>query len=237
MTLKFLQKDDRVPFIADAVEMYEEKGLPIINDLYKKGKMPALLLVDFQNTFTSPESPLGAKGVSDEIASMINGAVENTGALIDAMHEKSFPVIYTYSIMDREDAAEIGPLREKAVLLMEFCKKNSKWVELDDRLPPPNNNDFVIVKKAASAFIGTNLLNILSTNNIDTCIIAGNSTGCCVKHNTIVATGYGYCSVIPEECVFDPNAATHKTSLFDIAVKTADVTSVQDILEWLSSLR
>ena len=234
MGLKFLEKDERIPYLAETLEMYNKVGLGLTNDLYQKGKRPALLVVDMQETFTSPDSPLGTKGTSEETTLIINGAVESTRTLLEAVREKGFPVVYIISVF-REDGTDGGRQGEKAPVLVEFCKRGSKWVEVDKRITP-QKSDYIIEKKVSSGFIGTPLLQVLKSNRVDTCIIAGLSTSACVRQATIDAVSHGYYAVVPEECVGDRSIPAGKASLFDIMTKFADVAPLEDVLSWANSL-
>ena len=51
MSLKFLEKDDRVSYIADAWEE-RQKLRPVCDKLYKTRKRPGVLVIDIQNAFT-----------------------------------------------------------------------------------------------------------------------------------------------------------------------------------------
>lgn len=235
MELKFLKSDERVPYIEETLEIYRRAGTVPVNNLYKKGKRPALLVVDLQETFTSPDSPLGTKGVTKEVAQIVNGVVENTAILLDAMRQKGFPIIYITSGY-KEDGTDGGPMGERNPVLMEYCKKGSKWVEIDKRITP-QESDYRVEKKVSSAFIGTPILQILTFNQVDTCIIVGLSLSACVRQNTIDAMSYGYRAVIPEECVGDRGIGPGIANLFDISLKFADVTSLEDVLNWIREIK
>jgi maleamate amidohydrolase len=234
MGLKFLEKDQRIPYIADTLEQYRKAGFTWGKDLYKKGKRPALLVVDLQQTYTSPDSPLGLKGASPEIAEHINSVVEHTKMLIDAIHKKKLPIVYVTSV-HREDGADGGRVGEKMPVVIEYSKRGSKWVEIDKRISP-QASDYIIEKKVSSAFIGTPLLQILTYNRIDTCIIAGVSISACVRQATVDAVSNGFYAVLPEECVGDRGIGPGKASLFDIMVKFGDVTSMEDVIAWINGL-
>ena len=234
MGLKFLQKDERIPYIAETLEIYKKAGIGLVQDLYKKGKRPALLVVDLQQTFTSPDSPLGTKWVSEEVARIIDGVVENTRTLLSAVRRRGFPIVYITSVL-REDGADSGRTGEKLPVLVEFCKSGSKWVEVDKRITP-QKSDYIVEKKPPSGFIGTPLLQILTSNRVDTCIITGVSISACVRQTTVDAVSHGYYAVLPEECVGDRGIGPAKASLFDIMTKFADVASLDDVLSWVNSL-
>ena len=235
MGLKFIENGEQIPFIAKTLEIYKKAKIGSDHNLYKKGKRPVLLVVDMQNAFTSPDSIIGTKGLNEELARLINGAVENTKILIDVFREKEFPIVYVTMVF-REDGADGGIWGEKNPALVEICKKGSIWIEVDERIAPLER-DYRIEKRVFSSFIGTPLHQILTSNRVDTCIVAGLSISGCVRQTTIDAVSYGYYAVVPEECVGDRSFGMYKTSLFDIMTKTADVVPLTELIGWINSLK
>jgi nicotinamidase-related amidase len=135
----------------------------------------------------------------------------------------------------RKDGADGGRVGEKMPVVIDFCKRGDKWVEIDTRITP-QKSDYIIEKKVSSAFIGTPLLQILTFNRVDTCIITGVSISACVRQATVDAISHGYYTILPEECVGDRSIGAGKASLFDIMVKFADVTSLDDVIAWVNGL-
>ncbi|MEO7404291.1 MAG: isochorismatase family protein, partial [Burkholderiales bacterium] len=43
----------------------------------------------------------------------------------------------------------------------------------------------------------------------------------------------GYRTIVPEECVADKHESYHYANLTDLALKYADVVSVQEVMAWL----
>ncbi len=234
MGLKFLERDERVAYIAETLEIYKKAGIGLVQDLYKKGKRPGVLVVDLQQTFTSSESPLGTKGASIEVIQAIDGVLENTKILLEAVRNKKFPVIYIISVY-REDGADGGRQVEKKPGLLQFATRGSKWVEIDKRITP-QKGDYIIEKRVSSGFIGTQLLQILTYNRLDTCIVVGLSASACVRQTAVDAMSHGYYTVLPEECVGDRSIGSCKASLFELMAKYADVVSLNDVLTWVNSL-
>jgi nicotinamidase-related amidase len=234
MGLKFLEKDERVPYVAEALEVYQRAEIGLVQELYKRGTRPALLVVDLQEAFISPDSPPGTKGLSPEVVQLVNNVVENTAILLGAVRKRGFPVVYTV-ITYREDGADRGTWGEKNRALVDLCKRGSRWVEVDKRVKPLKG-EYRIEKQVPSGFIGTSLHQILTFNRVDTCIVTGLSISGCVRQTTIDAVSYGYYAVVPEECVGDRSMGPYKASLFDIMLKTADVASLEDVLSWVNSL-
>ncbi len=234
MKLKFLERDERVPYIAEALEVYQKARIGEVRELYRKGKRPALILVDFQEGMTSPDSPMGLQGIGEEATGLIEGAVENSRALLEMVRGKGFPVIYLV-IAFAEEGNDGGAWGEKNPALVEYCRRGSRWVEVDKRLKPAKG-DYRIEKKVFSGFLGTPLHQILTFHRVDTCVMTGLSISGCVRQTTIDAVSLGYYAVIPEECVGDRSIGPYKASLFDLWTKTADVAPLAEVLGWLEGL-
>lgn len=230
---KFIEEGEQIPYIAETLEIYKNAKIGLEHNLYKRGKRPALLVVDMQNAFTSPDSIIGTKGLNKELADLINRAVENTKILIDVLRKKEFPIVYVTMVF-REDGSDGGIWGEKNPALVEICRRGSKWVEVDESIAP-KKHDYRVEKRVFSSFIGTPLHQILTYNRIDTCIVTGLSISGCVRQTTIDAVSYGYYAVVPEECVGDRSFGMYKTSLFDIMTKTADVVPLTELIDWINS--
>jgi maleamate amidohydrolase len=238
MGLKFLEKDERILYISEALEAYRLiKGVTDVAELpylYKERKRPAVLVIDEQYAMTSPDSVTGTKGLSEEARLLLNGMVENTKILLDAARKKHIPIFYFY-VSFREDGTDMGPIGEKTPVLKEVSIEGTKGVEIDDRIKP-QKGDYVIGKKTPSAFFGTPLAMILNYLKVDATIVVGDSTSGCVRATVVDSISNAYYPVIPEECVGDRSVGSHKASLFDIMMKYGDVVPLEDVLNWIDTL-
>jgi len=239
MSLKFLERDERILYVSEAFEAYKHlKGVTDINKLpyiYKTRKRPAVLVIDEQYAFTSPDFLTGTKGVTEEVRQLLDGMVENTKILLDAARKQYIPIFYFY-VSFREDGTDMGPMVEKTPILREVSIEGSKGAQIDDRIKP-QKDDYIIEKKTPSAFFGTPLAMILNYLNVDSTIVAGDSTCGCVRATVTDSISHGYYPVIPEECVGDRSIGSHKASLFDIMMKYGDVAPLEDVLLWMSLIK
>lgn len=92
----------------------------------------------------------------------------------------------------------------------------------------------MIVKRYASAFFGTSLASLLTAQGVDTIILTGCSTSGCVRATAVDDRQYGFCVMVPRECVGDRRPEPHEANLFDINSKYGDVVTKQDVLDYLS---
>jgi len=189
------------------------------------GKKPALIVVDVQKGFTLPECPLG--GGLDEM-------IENINDVVAVARKKNVPIIYTV-VAWRPDSEDGGMILKKIPSLKPFTL-GSRWAELDDRMDYDPTKDYFIIKKHFSCFFGTELITILISHGIDTCILVGDSTSGCIRSTAISSSAYGFYTIVPYECVGDRSPEAHAANLFDINAKFGDVVPKQEVIDYLNSL-
>mgnify|MGYP003813555837 FL=1 len=85
-------------------------------------------------------------------------------------------------------------------------------------LVAPQEGEKVIAKQKANAFVGTDLLDHLKSNNIENLIICGMQTHMCVEAATRAASDYGFiCTVVEDACT------TRDLKFENTTVKAEDV--------------
>lgn len=97
----------------------------------------------------------------------------------------------------------------------------------------PIAGEVVLRKTAPSAFWGTPLIGHLTSLGVDTIVIAGEATSGCVRATVVDAKSSRYKVIVPEECVFDRDEASHALNLFDMEEKYADVIPLEEALTYL----
>ncbi|MFW5950143.1 MAG: isochorismatase family protein [archaeon] len=182
------------------------------------GSQPALIVIDLINAFTDPESDLGAD-VSD--------VLDQTERLLKTFREYGLPRYFT-TVAFEESYGDAGRFIEKVPALREL-RLGSDRVEVDDRIAPVDN-ERVILKKYASAFFGTDLETELTTNRVDTLVIAGVTTSGCVRATAVDSLQHGYRTIVPADAVGDRADGPHRANLFDIDAKYGDVVQTDDVV-------
>jgi maleamate amidohydrolase len=205
----------------EAREVYTRARL---GQAIRRGRRPAVLVVDFSCGFTDPGSTLGSD---------LTAEVEATRELLDVARARGLPVVFTTIGYD-PSGRDGGLWLQKAPALAEL-ELGGRWVELDPRLGR-REDEPVIVKKGASAFFGTNLAAILITERVDTVVLCGATTSGCIRASAIDLLQYGFPTLVPRECVGDRAQGPHEANLFDIQAKYADVIDLSDALEYLESI-
>lgn len=188
------------------------------------GTRPAVLVVDFINGFTDPECSVGSD---------LSAEVEATKRLLDVARSLQVPVIFTtVAYQAHMQDAGIWPFKMPGLAALQL---GSREVEVDARLDP-QPRDIAITKKGASAFFGTNLAAVLTTQGVDTVILCGATTSGCIRATAIDLMQYGYPALVPQECVGDRARTPHESNLFDINAKYANVVSLQTTVSYLKGL-
>ena len=203
-------------------EVYDKAGF---GRSAPRGTRPAVIVVDFSYGFTDTRYPTAAD-MSAEIAA--------TRRLTDIARERGFPVIYT-TIAYQPWEAEALPWLRKATG-MKALMVGSRLVEIDSATGV-SAGDPVIVKHGASAVHGTNLAGLLTAAGVDTVVVTGATTSGCVRATVVDAVQTGFTVLVPRDCCADRATAPHEANLYDIAQKYGDVTSADDILNWLSQIK
>ena len=202
-------------------ESYLAKGLASRSGY---GQNPALLIIDFSNGFTDPDSPLGGD---------FTRQLETTSRLLAEFRRGRLPVVYTTVAYDPgfHDASVFI----KKVPSLSILVNGSPLVEIDERIAPVEGEQ-VIVKKFASAFFGTELDVYFHGLDVDTVIITGCTTSGCVRASAVDSLQYGFQTVVVREGVGDRADGPHEANLFDMDAKYCDVESERDVLEYLEAL-
>ncbi|WP_254532288.1 isochorismatase family protein [Natrinema gelatinilyticum] len=185
------------------------------------GDRPALIVIDLINAFTDPDSNLGTA---------VGDVLEQTDRLLEAFRKSDLPRYFT-TVAFEESYGDAGRFVEKVPALKEL-RLGTERVEVDDRIAPIED-ERVILKKYASAFFGTDLQSELTTNRVDTLVIAGVTTSGCVRATAVDSLQHGYRTIVPADAVGDRAEGPHRANLFDIDAKYGDVVTTDGILEQL----
>lgn len=181
------------------------------------GSHPALLLVDLIRGFTDPACALGSQADDVVAANLI---------LLADFREKKLPIYFTTVVY--RDSGQAAVFRARVPALNEL-QAGSAWVEIDERLGRLESEP-LIEKQWASGFFKTDLNERLRQQNVDSVVVTGLTTSGCVRATAVDALQYDYRVVIPREAVGDRNADAHRTSLFDLNAKYADVMSLNEVV-------
>ena len=203
------------------------------------GQRPAVLVIDVNYNFVGDKP----EPILDSIKRFRNSCgaegwegVRRIGELLAECRKKHLPTFYTTGHDDRTNAVAFGRWQAKNSRSTEDM--TDTWEKGNDIVEEiaPRAGEIIVRKQKPSAFFGTPLMSMLNEVHVDSVLVAGTTTSGCVRASVIDAFSYNLKVSVVEECVFDRGQASHKINLFDMAMKYADVISLQETLEYVRSL-
>jgi nicotinamidase-related amidase len=190
------------------------------------GQQPAVLVVDMQydQLGDRPEPVLDSVERYPLSAGEVGwAAVKPIRELLEDARQHRVPILYTLIELESGDQSlwkSKVPARRRAV--------GGRGGEIVDELAP-QEEEIVIRKKRSSAFFGTPLLSYLHAFQADTVIVAGCTTGSCVRATVLDASQYNFYPIVVEECVFDRSVVMNAFNLFEMDAKWADVVPLEEV--------
>ena len=210
-----------------ARQLYEEIKKNPTRKRFGFGKKPALINIDLQKAYTNVGEFPSAYETDPKQMQYVN-------QLAAAFRAKGLPVVWTYvAYMDSGEDCGVWGTRTNTPDSLQNIKVGSRRSEFDDRLDIDKKRDVIVNKRMASAFHETNLGSVFNFHGIDTVVVTGGSTSGCVRATVVDSLQRSYRTIVPEECTADKHESPHFANLYDMAIKYADVISVNEILDHL----
>ena len=193
----------------------------------------AVLVIDVQNDFCAPgghtEVNLG-KDVAD-----CQAVVDPIVRLVARARRAGAVVIWVKADYNRTYLSP--PIHARQVargVANAYCVAGTWGAEL--YRVSPEDGDIVIEKHRHSAFIGTELEQILRDRGIRTVVFAGVQTHVCIESSLRDASARGYYVVVPGDCVGSFDRDLHDKTLRCVEMHFGDVVGSNDLLElWQGS--
>ncbi|WP_212758626.1 cysteine hydrolase family protein [Paenibacillus sinopodophylli] len=189
----------------------------------------ALLIVDVQRDFCAADGKMAEFGMD---LSQIDDAVDRIDRLAAAARKCGVPVIFI-RLMTGPDTdsramlawyARQGYDAESAAV----CRRGTSGAE-NYRLTP-ETGDLFVDKQRYSAFIGTNLELMLNNYDINSLIVTGVTTECCV--DSTVRDGFmrDYETFVVADACAAYEQELHDASLKVMAINFASIVTTEDVL-------
>ena len=185
------------------------------------GRRPAVIVIDLALCWTDARYAMGSD---------LDSVVESTVRVLDGARAAGVPIFFTTVTTGPDDPPAPAQAKHEASLVDTI--PGSPAVELDPRLGR-RPDEKLIVKKYASCFKGTDLMEMLATVGADTVIVTGCSTSHCV-YATCRDACSGFYVVVPREAVGERCELLHEVALFDINLDIGDVVPTEDVLAYLA---
>ena len=188
-------------------------------------KKTALVVIDMENAFIDPESPLCIRNAL--------ATVPACGRVIRKSRERKIPVFFVNRIYRRNGSD------------VEFTRYQS-WYDGDRYLAPgstgplsidvpaefkPQAGDYTIVKPRFSAFFQTELDLILRRLGVTTVILTGTTTPNCIRTTCYDGISMDYNILIIEDCCSSNTEEIQRVNMEDMARVGAVITSEEEFLQ------
>lgn len=201
---------------SEVLERYLKSGLA---GRLTPGSRPAVVVVDLQLGFTTPEADPGFD---------LDAEVEATRALVAAARSMQVPVLFTTIVFDADTVPKAATWLAKMPALSVLVS-GSGWEDIDSRLDR-RSDEPVVTKQTASAFAGTDLHDRLVDLGVDTLLVCGATTSGCVRATVVDACALNLPTFVVRDAVGDREAGPHDAALLDLDAKYADVVSLDEAL-------
>ncbi len=167
---------------------------------------PALLIIDMQNDFVRPGTPLQVTGVSSIIPKVRD--------LLSLFREKDLPVFHVLRV-HRASGVDVEITRREIFAKTPFAVEGTAGAAVISELTPLNG-EHIVKKTRMSAFFQTDLDIMLRTLGVDTLFIAGIQTPNCVRTTVFDAMAYNYRVFLVRDAVGAKTDAIHEANVLDM---------------------
>jgi ureidoacrylate peracid hydrolase len=187
----------------------------------------ALLLIDMQVDFAVPDGGLGKDGVD---MTAPQAAVTEATRLADAARAAGIACVFVRLVTREED---------ETVFLQEWkkrrkaegpplCRVGTRGAEFVG--PQPQAGELVFSKKRYNAFAGTGLDAALRGAGLDTLVVAGLTTECCIDSSVRDAFERDYHVFVVRDATACYDPALHAAALKALALNCAQLVNMADLL-------
>ena len=190
-------------------------------------RMAALLVVDVQNDFVSPEGSAGKRG---EDVSAALAMVPNLLRLINEARRVGLTVVYIRTTHSEWTDTPSWIYRSSQKSGLNTCREGTWGAEFYDGIAPlPSER--VVIKHRYSAFINTDLNTVLKARNIQSVLVCGVATNVCVETTARDAYIYDYYVTMIDDCSAAYEAKLHLGTLENMQRHFGLVASSTEIIE------
>lgn len=190
----------------------------------------ALMVIDMQNAFCTDGGSCDQIGLN---IAMLKEAIEPCGRLIAAARAAAVPIIYTRYVY-RADYADGGVMLK--YLLPELGQSGhlaagTHDIEVVDALAP-QDGDYVVDKNRPSAFYATGLEPMLNGLDIDSIVVCGVTTNCCVETTVRDASQRDYKTFVVTDATGELEQQRHDFAINTMAFLFAEAVTVDDVKQF-----
>jgi ureidoacrylate peracid hydrolase len=192
----------------------------------------ALIVVDVQNDFVSPEGSAGKRG--DDVGAAI-AMIPNLTRLIEEGRRVGLTIIYIRTTHSDWTDTPSWIYRTSQKSGLSTCREGSWGAEFYDGISPlPSER--VVIKHRYSAFINTDLNTVLRARGIQSVLVCGVATNVCVETTARDGYMYDYYVTMIDDCSAAYDAKLHMGTLENIRRHFGLVASSNEIIGGWSGL-
>lgn len=190
----------------------------------------ALLVIDVQTDFASPEGKLGQWGLD---FSAVPGAIAETNGLIDAARTAGVPVIFVALITSPETDSPAWKERMRRMgdepdESYGVCRAGTEGAAFHGVAPLPG--EAIVEKTKYSGFYGTDLDARLKALGVDTLVMCGLTTECCVDCTARDAFHLDYHVFLPTDACAAYGDDVHQAALKSLVLNCVIPTRTNDVV-------
>jgi len=192
----------------------------------------ALIVVDVQNDFVSPQGSAGKRG---EDVSAAMAMIPNLTRLIEEAQKIGLTVVYIRTIHSEWTDTPSWIYRSSQKSGLSTCREGTWGAEFYDGIVPLTS-ERVVIKHRYSAFINTDLNTVLKARNIQSVLVCGVATNVCVETTARDAYMYDYYVTMIDDCSAAYEAKLHLGTLDNMRRHFGMVASSGEIIETWKNL-
>jgi nicotinamidase-related amidase len=173
---------------------------------------------------------LPSKYFYDRIDSTV---IPNIQKLLNFFRENELKVIYTTMGCEREDMSDLPETWRMAYPKIGYHKSRpgTKEFEIREEIKPQAGEP-VILKKSSGAFATSNIHQVLQDIGVDTLVITGVESDCCLYNTAIEANDRGYKVIVIDDASTTLTETGHKILLYTYgALFFFNVKSTKEIIK------
>ena len=196
-------------------------------------KYAALVVVDVQNDFVSPQGSAAKRG--EDVGAAI-AMVPNLIRLIDEGRSVGLTIVYIRTTHSEWTDTPSWIYRSSQRSGLNTCREGTWGAELYEGITPlPSER--VVIKHRYSAFINTDLNTVLKARGIQSVLVCGVATNVCVETTARDAYMFDYYVTMIDDCSAAYEPKLHMGTLENMRRHFGLVASSNEIIETWSGLK
>jgi ureidoacrylate peracid hydrolase len=187
----------------------------------------ALVLIDIQVDFGSPDGEMARRG-ADVMA--CQAAVKKAEELAEAARGAHVPIVFVRLLTHPggENRIMAESKARQGDSEPDLCVEGSRGADFIG--PQPHAGDAIVSKNHFSAFARTGLADQLHAQGVDTLVLAGLTTECCVQSSAWDACERDFHIFLAEDACAAYDAALHQHALKALQLSAATIVSATDLV-------